>query len=367
MAAKARQQVGRGRVGELSQVHAAVITSRVRAARASRSLMASPRPSCGIRMTAMRRAPAASSARRCENRLAAASTRSPRGDRLSVGAGGRRRAEGQQGFAGLQRESASSRSPALRRVMRGEHAGRERALLPPAGASASACAEHALDVRARQPAGPQQRGSPRQDTIVEFNADRARSAVDDQVDPAAQIGQHMRRAGRRHVAGAVGRGRDHRPAECRKQRLRATGCAGTRTATVSSPAGARSATGQSGRFGSTSVSGPGQNAAASRSRVGVESARAARAASMIGDMRDQRIEGRPALGLVEPRDRLAVGARRRPGRRRSRSGRRQARRPPGSARAAAIAARDRPFRTARSRLAVIAVPQACGFSAAPGL
>ncbi len=53
-------------------------------------------------------------------------------------------------------------------------------------------------------------------------------------------------------------------------KARATGCAGTRTATLSRPASARSATPQSGRFGSTSVSGPGQNAAAKRFGGGIE-------------------------------------------------------------------------------------------------
>ena len=31
-----------------------------------------------------------------------------------------------------------------------------------------------------------------------------------------------------------------------------------------------------------------------------------RAASILGDMRDQRIEGRPPLGRIKPRDRLAI-------------------------------------------------------------
>ena len=59
-------------------------------------------------------------------------------------------------------------------------------------------------------------------------------------------------------------------------KARATGCAGTRTATLSSPASARSATPQSGRFGSTSVSGPGQNAAASFSAAASKRASRAR-------------------------------------------------------------------------------------------
>ena len=57
---------------------------------------------------------------------------------------------------------------------------------------------------------------------------------------------------------------------------------------------------------STSVSGPGQNAAASRSAAASNTA-SRRAAGDVGDVRDQRIERRPALGGVEPRDRRAVG------------------------------------------------------------
>ncbi len=85
----------------------------------------------------------------------------------------------------------------------------------------------------------------------------------------------------------------------------ATGCAGTRTAMLSSPASARSATPQSGRFGSTSVSGPGQNAAASRAAAASNWASRLRRLD-VRDMGDQRIEGRPALGGVEAGDGLAV-------------------------------------------------------------
>ena len=86
----------------------------------------------------------------------------------------------------------------------------------------------------------------------------------------------------------------------------ATGCAGTRTAMVSSPAVASSATAQSADFGSTSVSGPGQNASASAVAV-VPKWAIRRAACEIADMGDQRIERRPALGLIEPGDRGGVG------------------------------------------------------------
>ena len=57
--------------------------------------------------------------------------------------------------------------------------------------------------------------------------------------------------------------------------------------------------------GSTSVSGPGQNASASRAAAASKRARR-RAAARIRNMRDQRIEGRPALGRIEPRHRRAV-------------------------------------------------------------
>ena len=69
---------------------------------------------------------------------------------------------------------------------------------------------------------------------------------------------------------------------------------------------ARSATAQPAVFGSTSVSGPGQNASASAIAV-ASKRRDLPGGSEVADMGDQRIEGRPALGLVEPRDRRRIG------------------------------------------------------------
>src|SRR5262249_34115172 len=80
------ESVGRDRSFE-GAVHAQSIEQIQRrgvAARISRSLIASPRPWCGIGMTAIAAAPEASSARRCENKLAAASTRSSRAERLRI-------------------------------------------------------------------------------------------------------------------------------------------------------------------------------------------------------------------------------------------------------------------------------------------
>ena len=159
---------------------------------------------------------------------------------------------------------------------------------------------------ARHAAGPQQHRLAEAGDDGGFDADRRRAAIDDEIDAAAQIGEHVRGRGRRDMAGAVGRRRDHRPAECREDVAAPPRGRGTRTAMLSSPAVASSATGQPAALGSTSVSGPGQNAAASRAASASKRA-SARAAATIGDVGDQRIEGRPALGRVEPRHGLAVG------------------------------------------------------------
>ena len=86
----------------------------------------------------------------------------------------------------------------------------------------------------------------------------------------------------------------------------ATGCAGARIATVSSPAVASSAIGESLARGSTSVSGPGQKRAASLSAVSFQRTKRLRLAG-IEHVADQRIELRPALGLEDRRDRALVG------------------------------------------------------------
>ena len=76
---------------------------------------------------------------------------------------------------------------------------------------------------------------------------------------------------------------------------------------VASPAVARSAIGQSGCRCSTSVSGPGQNAAASRCAMSASARPRRAAAADIRHMHDQRIEARPPLGLEDRRHRPRVG------------------------------------------------------------
>ena len=114
----------------------------------------------------------------------------------------------------------------------------------------------------------------------------------------------MRGARRRHMAGAVGRGRDDRTPECVEQCVRDR-MRGHAHRDGVEPGERKIGDAATGCFASTSVSGPGQNAAASFSAAAVKTPARARGID-IGDVRDQRIERRPSLGRIEPRNGLAV-------------------------------------------------------------
>ena len=102
----------------------------------------------------------------------------------------------------------------------------------------------------------------------------------------------------------------------RSSSARATGCAGTRTATDDRPAVTPSGT--FGFLGSTIVSGPGQNARASISRrVRATPRRSCSASRARRDVDDQRIVRRASLGDVDPLDGGSGRARLRRVRRRS--------------------------------------------------
>ena len=127
------------------------------------------------------------------------------------------------------------------------------------------------------------------------------------------------------MAGEIGRRRHHRAAEGVQDRLAPPGerecgsrrCRGRRSR--ARPPRSRRV------FGSTRVSGPGQNASRERCRRAHRTGRSL-CGREIGDMGDQRIEGRAALGLVETGDRGRRWWRRRRAHRPSRSGTRPARR-----------------------------------------
>ena len=159
---------------------------------------------------------------------------------------------------------------------------------------------------ARQAAGTQQHRRLEASDNGGFDADLDRAAVDDQIDPPGEVALHMGRRGRRDMARQIRRRRHHRPAEGaqdlprhadapepgsrryrarrwrdRPPRSRWSWAAPASAAPARTPRPARS---------------PGASKRADPPG-GLE----------IADMGDQRIEGGPALGLIEPRDRRGVG------------------------------------------------------------
>ena len=146
------------------------------------------------------------------------------------------------------------------------------------------------------------RGSPpRQATIVEFDSGFGRSGVEDQVDAPVEIGQHMRGERRADAAGAVGGGRDERNARRRDQRARDLVARRAATPRCRAPRAPAALTRVCAEAGATRVSGPGQKARASVTRVGVER-RLTLGRLDIEHMGDQRIERRPFLGRVDRGD-----------------------------------------------------------------
>ena len=138
-----------------------------------------------------------------------------------------------------------------------------------------------------------------------LDTDLAGAGIDDEVDAAAQIGEHVRGACRRNVAGAVGRGRNDRSAEGGEQ------CVRDRMRGHAHRDGVEP--GQC-KIGDAAIrllrQHERQRSRPERSRqpfggVG-EDAGDAGARIDAGDVGDQRIEGRPPLGRIEARNGLAV-------------------------------------------------------------
>ena len=235
--------VGRGRAGlnagarsqPSGQTRAAVGAGRRRGAR--RSLIARPRPWRGIGATAMPAAPraaaSASAARRWAKRLAAASARSPAGERLRPAAvvAGPKPSQTSPGPA----PAASSRSARARGVVRGE--------LARGGDAGGGVARRAarpsarLDRLDRQAAGAQQhrrrRRRSRRSSIRGRPGRRRRRAP-------RRCGRRGRRGRAPRVVGltapeGLAEGAASGPPKAASRR-RASGCAGTRSATVGRPA-----------------------------------------------------------------------------------------------------------------------------------
>ena len=215
-----------------------------------------------------------------------------------------------------------------RRVVRGEHARRERRCSPPvsSGATCERTPSSALDGLSRHAAGTQQQ---------RFAAEAGHDGRFD-ARPGSPPRRARRRSGRRdrpaHGRGVVGLTRPERLAEGA-----ATGPARLPPATHARRDGRARATPRCrgprwrGRqtcspalVGTTSVSGPGQNARASALRGGVEAALRQRRLDIVA-VGDEGIEARALLGGIDARHRPAHPWHPPRARRPSRSGRRRAR------------------------------------------
>ena len=235
-----------------------------------------------------------------------AARRQVENDRGMFGAGRHSGAEGEQGLAGIDAVHLQAK-PRARCVMGFDHAGRDRRVRIERARRRvlKRFAEHRFDLLARQAAGPQQHGTVETADDGGLDADRCRPAIDDEVDAAAEIVHHVLRGGRRNVPGAVGGGRNDRPAEPvqeaeRDRMLRHPH--GDAVEARRRKLGHRAA----GALLQHQGQRPRPECRGELLGRGVEH-REALGGGEIEHMRDQRIERRPALGGIKPRDGGAVG------------------------------------------------------------
>ena len=253
-----------------------------------------------------------SSARRCENRLAAASMRSPRAERFNTPAACRRlrqvlvrtRATLRRPRRGGHRGATVCAAHNARPACRARAARRPRRAAGKAGRLAVAPARASIASRGTPP-GRSKAGAPRQATIVD--------STPTGVAPPSTMRSMRPRKSARTCAAVVGETWPERFADGATTGLPkaarifcATSWFGTRTAMVSRPAVASSATGQPGAFGQNQRQRPRPKRFGKPRRIGIKARQRPRRRK-IDHMGDERIERRPALGLVEARDGLAVG------------------------------------------------------------
>ena len=149
-------------------------------------------------------------------------------------------------------------------------------------------ARAARRARLRSPPAESRRARSRRGAAAEAGDDRrirapkARgAAVEDEIDAAVEIGEHMGGARRADAAGAVGRRGDQRRARRRDQRPRDRMARRAQARRLSRPARAKQADVRAcAETGVTSVSGPGQKASASTRACGIENRLAPAAPAM---------------------------------------------------------------------------------------
>ena len=141
--------------------------------------------------------------------------------------------------------------------------------------------------------------------IVELDADPRCPAVDDEIDAAAEVGLHVRGRGRRHMAGAVCRRRHHRPVE-RRENIAGDGMIGNAHRDAVETGRRQRRHRAIGGLGKDERQRPRPEGLGEPRRIGIKSRQCLRRRA-IDNSRDQRIERRPALGLVDARDRPPRG------------------------------------------------------------
>jgi hypothetical protein len=216
-------------------------------------------------------------------------------------------AEREQCLAGLDPISMKPDACA-RRVMGGQHARRQRLPAVAVGIDRrlqQRPAEHAFDLGAGQAAGPEQHWLVEAADNGRFDADRDRTAVDNQVDPSRKVAFDMGGRGRRDVTRQISRRGCHRAAE------QAQDIAGDGVGRYPDRDGVEAGGGEIGDRAAVSL-GQYQRQWTRPERFGQGHRGVVKAGDQLGgrdipDMGDQRIEGRPALGLVEAGDRGRIG------------------------------------------------------------
>ncbi len=275
------------------------------AARRRRSLMAMPRPVSGTGITAMARYLGSSRRRSMANRLAAASCRSAAGLRLSASLGGGG-PEPKQRLAGLRRRGVETHRQ-RRGIVADQPAGRTRGGgILRADLDRNRFLQHLGQRLRRHRAGAQDaRPVVQQAEHGGFDPDRARAAIDHELDLVAEIGEHVVGAGRRQAAGRIGARRRQRQASHHQQGLRDV---------VRRHADRDAVEPGGGQQRDAAIAPPRQHQG---ERAGPEAARdhlrlgrqlgILRGAGDVGDMHDQRIEAGPALGGKDRGDRAVAG------------------------------------------------------------
>ena len=141
--------------------------------------------------------------------------------------------------------------------------------------------------------------------IVELDADPRCPAVDDEIDAAAEVGLHVRRLRRRHMAGAVCRRRHHRPAEgC--ENIAGDGVVGNTHRDAVETGRRQRGHRAIGRLRKDERQRPWPEGVGEPRRIGIKLRQRLRRRA-IDNSGDERVERWPALGLVDARHRPPGG------------------------------------------------------------